>query len=202
MYLRWDNMNDEKPVVFLRGQKVILRPLMKSDMSTVVRWINDPDVREFIEMPFPKTEAEEDEWFRVLGRDDKNIVLAIETLEGAFIGEMGIHRINWIDRVGTTGALIGNKEYWGKGFGTDAKMILLEYAFHTLNLHKLYSRVIEYNKRSLDYSLHCGYRVEGVRKLHSFKKGKYWDVIELAIFEKDWLPIWEVYKQRGVIPKT
>ncbi len=194
-------MSDEKPVVFLRGQKTILRPLMKSDMPTVVRWINDPDIREFINMPFSKTEAEEDEWFRALGRDDKNVTLAIETLEKVFIGVMGIHEINWIDRVATTGAFIGEKEYWGKGFGTDAKMILLEYAFHTLNLRKLCSRVVEYNRRSLAYSDKCGYRPDGVRKEHLFRKGRYWDQVELAIFEEDWLPIWEMYREYGIIPK-
>ncbi len=170
-------------------------------MPTVVRWINDPDVREFIDMPFPKTEAEEEEWFCALGKDEKNLVFAIETLEKVFIGVMGIHRINWINRVGTTGAFIGEKEYWGRGFGPDAKMILLEYAFHTLNLRKLCSTVVEYNTRSLNYSDKCGYTIEGTKKRHVFKKGRYWDQVELAIFEEDWLPIWEMYREYGIIPK-
>lgn len=112
---------------------------------------------------------------------------------------MGLHQINWKDRIATTGALIGEKEYWSKGYGTDAKMILLDHAFNTLNLHKICSAVIAYNKRSLDYSLHCGYKIEGTRREHFFRKGKYWDFIELGLLKKEWLPIWRKYKKTGSV---
>ncbi len=185
--------------VFLFGKMVRLRPFAKLDVSTLTRWINDPAVREFVLATFPKTEKQEEEWFNALGSDDKNIILGIETIDGVLIGSMGIHRINWIDRICTTGAMIGEKDYWGKGYGTDAKMILLDYIFHTLNLHKVCSAVIAYNKRSLHYSLHCGYTIEGTRKAHIFKKGRYWDLIELGLFKKDWLLIWKRYQQTGSV---
>jgi RimJ/RimL family protein N-acetyltransferase len=108
---------------------------------------------------------------------------------------MGIHRINWIHRYATTGAFIGEKEYWGKGYGTDAKMHLLEYAFHTLNLHKMCSSVYAFNERSVKYSLRCGYKIEGTRKQHVFRNGQYWDLIELGLLYEDWKPIWEQFNQ-------
>jgi len=188
-------VDNNQKVVFLRGKKVILRPFAKSDVPTLTRWINDAEVRRFITISFPGREEQEAEWVSKLGSDDKNIVLAIETLDGVFIGSMGIHGINWKDRTATTGALIGEKEYWGRGYGTDAKMILLDYAFNTLNLRKICSAVIAYNKRSLHYSLHCGYKIEGRRRRHVFKEGRYWDLIELGLFKKEWLPFWKRYKE-------
>lgn len=179
--------------IFLIGRKTNLRPYSCSDIPTLTRWINDPHVRNFVTACFPVTEKKEEEWFNKLGEDDKNIVLGIETKEGILIGSMGIHNINWRDRVCTTGAIIGEKEYWGRGFGTDAKMILLDYIFNTLNLQKACSNVISYNKRSLQYSLHCGYKIEGRRLKHIFKNGKYWTLIELGLFKKDWLPLWKQY---------
>ncbi|HEY4474765.1 MAG TPA: GNAT family N-acetyltransferase, partial [Candidatus Paceibacterota bacterium] len=107
----------QKPV-FLIGRRVNLRPFLRTDIPTLTRWINDPEVREFVASTLPQTEKQEEEWFNKLGASDKDIVLGIETKEGVLIGSMGIHKINWRDRICTTGALIGEKEYWGKGYGT------------------------------------------------------------------------------------
>jgi RimJ/RimL family protein N-acetyltransferase len=117
-------------------------------------------------------------------------------VSGKPIGTMGIHSINWKDRTATTGALIGEKEYWGKGYGTDAKMTLLDYAFNTLNLRKIMSRVYAFNGRSLAYSLHCGYRVEGRLLRQRYAYGRYWDEIILGLFKSQWLPYWEAYNEK------
>ncbi len=182
-------------IIFLSGKKVNLRPLSENDIPLITRWINDPEVREFVSRTFPQTEKQEEAWFNKLGSDEKNIVLGIETKKGRLIGIMGIHRIDWIQRIATTGALIGEKDYWNKGYGTDAKMILLDYVFNTLNLRKISSSVLAYNKRSLNYSLHCGYKIEGRKRKQFFKKGRFWDLIELGLFREEWLPVWGKYKR-------
>ena len=189
---------NRKPV-FLVGRMVNLRPFSKEDIPTLTCWINDPDIREFGFPPLPQTEKQEEGWFNNLGADDKNVFLAIETKDGTLIGSIGINRIDWKDRTATTGALIGDKEYWGKGYGTDAKMILLDYAFNALNLRKICSSVVASNKRSMRYNLRCGYKVEGVRKRHKFTNGRYRDFIEFGIFKADWLPIWKRYKRTGKV---
>ena len=135
-------------------------------------------------------EIQEEKWLENLAENKNDIVLGIE-VKGQLIGTMGIHKINWKDRVAITGALMGDKKYWGKGYGTDAKMALLEYAFNTLNLRKLMSSVIAYNKRSLQYSLHCGYKIEGTKRKQFFRKGEYWDEIVLGLFKEEWLPYWK-----------
>jgi diamine N-acetyltransferase len=190
-------MQTKQQVVFLQGQKVILRPIERDDIKQLVVWINDPEVNQYVTISFPMTEMAEEKWYESLD-NKKDIVLGIE-VDGELIGTMGIHGINWIHRTATTGAIIGNKNYWGKGYGTDAKMILLNYAFNTLNLRKILSSVYEFNKRSLNYSLHCGYKIEGKRKKNLFRNGKYWDEILLGVFKSDWLPYWRKY-QKG-LPK-
>jgi len=188
-------MQSNQKVVFLRGQKVILRPIEKTDIKQLVVWINDPEVTQFLVASFPLNEIAEEKWHESLD-PKKDIVLGIEVEgEGELIGVMGIHGIDWIHRTATTGAMIGNKDYWGKGYGTDAKMILLHYVFNTLNLRKILSSVYEFNQRSLRYSLHCGYKIEGRRKKQLFRKGRYWDEIELGLFKKEWLPYWREYKK-------
>ena len=183
-------------IVFLRGKKTVLRPLMESDIPLLQKWINDPDVRQFLKRIFPAMEADEREWLeRTHKNPDKDVVLMI-VVDDQPIGTMGLHGINWKDRVATTGAMIGEKSYWGKGYGTDAKMALLNYAFNTLGLRKIMSRVYAFNHRSLAYSLHCGYKIEGRLKNQRFAHGRYWDEIILGLFKNQWLPYWETYNKK------
>jgi RimJ/RimL family protein N-acetyltransferase len=188
--------NKENRVVFLKGRKVILRPPnKKTDLANCMRWINDPEVNYFLSVYIPQTEAMEEEWFDGMGKDDKNIAFAIETLEGRHIGNIGLHRINWKDRTATTGAVIGEKEFWGNGYGTDAKMLLLDFAFNTLGLEKVNSEVFEFNERSVNYSLKCGYVIEGRRRSQVFRHGRRWDIIQLGVLRKEWLIVWEKYRE-------
>jgi RimJ/RimL family protein N-acetyltransferase len=187
---------EENHIVFLKGKKTILRPLLERDIPLLLRWVNDPEIRQFITRVFPAMENDEKEWLERLHRhSDKEVVLIMETLGHTPIGTMGIHGIDWRNRVATTGALIGEKSFWGKGYGTDAKMILLDYALNRLNLRKIMSRVYAFNKRSLAYSLHCGYRIEGRLKESVFINGRYWDEYILGLFKRWWLPYWEKYRK-------
>lgn len=181
-------------IVFLKGGKVNLRPLNKeTDLKKCVRWINNPEINRYLNVFLPVTENAEAGWFDRHDNDKENVVLAIETTDGELIGVMGLHQINWRDRTATTGAYIGEQKYRGKGHGTEAKMLLLNYAFNTLNLRKVNSSVISYNKPSLAYNQKCGYRIEGRRRQQYYKEGRYRDEIILGLFKKDWLPIWKSF---------
>lgn len=186
-------------IVFLRSRRVVLRPVLKEDLPLFIRWINDPDVSQFLNVFFPMMEADEQEWFESLPKRKSTDIVFVIVVDGKAIGTMGIHNINWKNRTATTGAFIGEKDYWGKGLGSEAKMILLDYAFNTLNLRKICSTVIAFNERSYRYSLKCGYKEEGRLKEHHFKHGTYWDEILLAVFRDDWLPLWEAFaKEQGI----
>ena len=183
-------------IVFRRTKKVVLRPILEADIPLLLRWINDPEVTRFLKTYMPMTEADEREWVQNHHkRKPYNIVVMI-VVDGVAIGTMGLHNIDYRSRLGTTGALIGEKEYWGKGYGSEAKMLLLDFAFNTLNLRKICSNVIAFNERSLKYSLKCGYKEEARLKKHHYADGKYWDKLCLAVFREDWEPLWEQFAQK------
>lgn len=189
--------NNETRVVSMTGLKVILRPVnVEHDLPYCLKWINDESINRFLKVMSPITENREREYLEGLGKDPNNITYAIETLEGKFIGLMGLHRIDWIAGMATTGSIIGDKEYWGKGYGTDAKMLLLHYAFHRLNLKRINSSTIAFNKRSAGCLLKCGYKHEGVRKNYYFRDGKYWDQNLYRIFRGDFEPLWKEYAKK------
>lgn len=188
-------MSEEKRVVFIEGFKVNLRPLnVETDLDFAVKWINDYEVVRNTLSYLPFSHAKERAWLEGLYKSDTDIPLAIETKEGTFIGIMGIHGIKWRDRIATTGAMIGDKESQRKGYGTDAKMHLLWYAFEVLNLRKICSEALAFNRASIKYNEKCGYVVEGCRKQQRFRDGKYVDVILTACFKDTWQAKWEEYK--------
>ncbi|MFH1388100.1 MAG: GNAT family protein [Patescibacteria group bacterium] len=191
-----EKTKEKQRVVFLKGKKTVLRPFKKdTDLELVLRWINDQEVTQYLSRYLPASIKEEEEWFDNLSTRKNDLIFAVETLEGALIGSMGLHSINWKDRVANHGVIIGEKEYWSKGYGKDAHMILLDYAFNSLNLRKVCSQVISFNERSLNYHLTCGYKEEGSQLKQFYKKGQYWDLIILGLFKEEWLIKWGEYNK-------
>ena len=188
----------DNSVVFLEGKRLYLRPSCKEDVPYFLVWINDEEVRQYLNRQVPLTEAEEVEHLEESRKKKNNVFLVIiDKKSKRPIGCMGLHDIDWKDRRATTGAVIGDKRFWNRGYGTEAKMLLLNYAFNTLNLRKICSAVLSFNKRSQTYNRKCGYRVEGVLKKQVFINGAYCDFVMMGLFKEDWLPLWEKFKKKG-----
>lgn len=193
-------MKDKPELTFREGNRVRLRLLTEEDAQTLTTWMNDPETTQYITQYLPKTIAAERAWIEKLYTSDTDIVFGIETTnDDTLIGVMGMHHINYRHGTASTGATIGSKAHLGKGYGSEAKMLLLKYAFHTLGLRKICASVYAFNERSLSYQKKCGYHVEGVRKAQHFINGTYHDEVLLAVFEQDWLPIWEAYQATGKV---
>ncbi|MBI2640150.1 MAG: GNAT family N-acetyltransferase [Candidatus Sungbacteria bacterium] len=180
----------------LKGKKVILRPIdIERDLERCAVWINDYEVMQFLGKPFkPITKDQERSLLQKIISNESNVVFAIDTLEGVHIGITSLVHVCHFDGTAITGTFIGNKEYWGKGLGTDAKMVLLWYAFEVLNLRRINSHVLAFNERSVKCQLRCGYKVEGVKKQEVYKNGRYHDLVMMAVFRDDWLPLWREYQ--------
>jgi RimJ/RimL family protein N-acetyltransferase len=186
-----------EPVPFLPGKRVGLHVLTPNDAPTLVRWISDPEVRRFVKITLPMGEAEEREWVeKQTSRRATDLVFGLVTAEGKYIGNMGLHKINHLHGTATTGSLIGEKDHWGKGFGYEAKMLLLHYAFVDLNLRRIASRTYDFNGRSQRCLEKCGYVHEGTLKEELWREGRYADTNVFALFKEDWLPLWEEFRRK------
>ena len=190
----------QKRTIFIKGRRLYLRPVFRDDTQLFLRWANDPDLRSlYLNRKTPIDETEGCEWVMGLHKRSDNITLLICLNDGRPIGLIALERLDWNNRVATTAMVIGEKELWNKGYGSEAKLLLLHYAFDTLNLRKIYATVYDFNERSKAYNKKCGYKVEGVQKEAIFQDGRYHDRILLAVFRKDWLPIWTRFQKRGKI---
>ena len=182
-------------VIWRKGKKTILRPVEEVDLPQFRRWVNDPENNRFILRIYPTAEADQRRWFeRIHDERNQHVTVAITTHDGTLIGNMAL-RIDWINRTGSTGTIIGSKEHQGQGYGTDAKMQLLDFAFNWLQLRKVTSDVIAFNGRSLRYAEKCGYVEEGRLVKQIFREGQYHDEVILAVHREKWLPLWEAYNR-------
>lgn len=182
-------------VIFLEGKSTVLRPLERKDMSTVTRWINDSQITQHLMTYRPMMLEDEERWYESLIGSMDNFVFAIETKssEKKFIGTMGLHSINHRCQRASTGALIGDTNSHGKGYGTDAKMHLLHWAFTQLNLRKVTSTVLATNPRSKRYLEKTGYRQVGTYTSHHFVNGTFVDELIMEVFCDEFMKTWEAY---------
>ena len=176
---------NQNRIVTVQGDGFYFRPLELTDAENCTRWMNDPEVTRFLKAYLPMGLGTEKEYLEKVNSRPNDISFAIVLEDGTHIGNTALHRISWKDRVATTGTLIGEKAYWGKGWGTKAKLLLLDYAFNTLNMHKICSSVFAYNERSLKCQLRCGYVEEGRQRRQIFREGQYHDKIMLGVFKEE-----------------
>jgi RimJ/RimL family protein N-acetyltransferase len=78
--------------------------------------------------------------------------------------------------------MIGDKEYWSRGYGTDAILTMLRYGFEELNLNRVDLTCDQRNARGIACYLKCGFIEEGRMRQHRFAKGRYWDTVIMANF--------------------
>ena len=108
--------------------------------------------------------------------------------DNRLLGDINIDVINnWSSRDSFVGLGIGNRDDWGKGYGTDAMKIILRFAFTELNLNRVTLTVFEYNPRAIRSYEKVGFKHEGRLRSALLKEGKRWDLLYMGILYEDWL---------------
>jgi len=168
----------------LSGGRVVLRPLEREHLERCVKWFNDRDVTYYLGREQPLTMAEEERWFAEYRSKVDEEIYAIE-VDGNHVGNIGLHGIDRANRKANLGIVIGEKDYWSKGLGTDAMRTVLRYAFEQLRLHKVNLDVIDYNARAIHVYERCGFVKEGVRREELWKRGRFVNLVRMSILENE-----------------
>jgi RimJ/RimL family protein N-acetyltransferase len=171
----------------LVGKLVRLRPLEPADAERCYRWFNDEAVIGYLfSTRYPISMAHEERFLRERPPNDfSNVFLAIETNKGVQIGTTGFLDISAEGRRAGLAITIGEKEYWSKGYGTDAVATLIRFAFEEMGLHRVWLTTIEYNERAITCYRKVGFHEEARLRQHVFRHGRYWDVIEMGILRDE-----------------
>lgn len=171
----------------LEGELVRLRAQEPEDLERNLRWINDPEVRLFLlGIRYPVSRAEEQRWMETnKGASFEQVRLAIDTKEGQHIGNLDLRQVSPEHRVANLGIMIGERDYWGRGYGTDAVRTLLRLAFGDMNLNRVWLMTGENNPRAQACYRKCGFREEGRLRQDRYLDGRYLDTIIMGVLREE-----------------
>lgn len=176
--------NEQKPKtvpINVRGIKVALGPYLREHIETTVGYAQDPEVDIFGGGSFdlPSLERSTEEYEKEL-KEHNRITFAIYELENlTLIGDAGLRRINHRNGTATLGIGIGNKNYWGKGYGTEAVKLVVDYAFRFLNLYNVDLDTASFNLRAIRSYQKAGFKEVGRRRGSILLNGQRYDEVHM-----------------------
>lgn len=176
------------------GEKVRLRAYKKEDIPLVQELINSTEIRYNLAatIPFPYTLEDEEKFYAGISALHDTYAFAIEDLEtGLYLGGCGLNEVDWKNGHGTVGIFIGQEAYLGRGYGTDAMRVLVDFLFNETNLNKLRLGVFSFNERAIKSYCKCGFTREGTLRQEVFRGGRYHDEIRMGLLRSEWMAIKE-----------
>jgi RimJ/RimL family protein N-acetyltransferase len=173
----------------IQGQRTRLRRIERSDLPNCVKWLNDPEVRDGLAIYYPVGMVFEEQWFdSVQSLEPAMQPFAIEAVtESAaiHIGTTAFTSLAWKNSSAEVGIFIGDKAFWGRGFGTDALRALVRWGFDELNLHRVWLKVYEDNARAIRSYEKVGFRQEGRLRHERFHRGRYFDTLMMGLLRTE-----------------
>ncbi len=176
----------------LKGKKVTLRGVRREDLPHLSEFNNDIEVETSGggDPPMPQSlerlQAEFDQNSAKGGRDGAWFVIEAD---GKVIGQCVLHSFDTCQGINHNcelGIVIGDKAYWGKGYGREAVNLLVGYAFHHWNVHRVWLRTNSGNERAIRAYLACGFVEEGRLREHEWNNGRFVDTVMMGILRREW----------------
>ncbi len=174
----------------LVGSRIRLRPIERSEIPLLAGWFNDHEITQWIQAVYPMTLGEEERWYdQMLQRPPElhPLMIDISTPDGWLpIGDCGFNQLSWVNRSAEVGIVIGEKRFWGQGYGRDALRLLLRFGFNTLNLNRISLLVHADNIRGIRSYEKAGFVHEGRERQGVYKNGEYKDVLIMSVLRSEW----------------
>jgi RimJ/RimL family protein N-acetyltransferase len=174
--------------MFLQSDTIYLRALSIDDVTAeYLSWLNNNDVTAgLVAGTFPSTFQDLQQYINAKAQDKNTVIFAIcDKHTHKHIGNIKIDNFDWISKTCELGILIGNKDFWGKGIGTEACKLVIDYAFNTLNIRKILLAVYSTNVSAIKVYERLGFEKEGTLKAHVFQHGNYIDKHYMSIFNNE-----------------
>lgn len=172
----------------LKSENVALMPLRLADLPVMLDWINDRELVLFNAPYKPVTEGQHQAWFDAIQQRNDVVIFGIRLLEtDTLIGSCQLHSINYVHRSAELQIRLGEKSEWGRGYGTEAVRLLLDFAFKDLNLHRVYLHVFSTNSAAIRVYEKVGFVHEGVLRKAAHINGEYVDVMVMGILRNEYV---------------
>ena len=165
----------------LVGERIYLSPKNTEDVEQFTKWMNDFNVTDYIGISNKVMPLEAEKNYLIEHNNDEVNLAIVALSEDKLIGSIGLFDISHVKRAATLGIFIGDNEYRGKGFGTEAIKLILDYGFNYLNLNNIKLDLMEFNESAFACYKKCGFKEYGRRRKCNFLNGNYYDTIEMDI---------------------
>jgi len=160
--------------IHFTSERLIFRSLQPSDVNqTYLEWLMDRDVNQFLETRFNVPDLQACIAYVLKSNSDNNeCLVGIFNHNGRHIGNIKLAAINNIHGTAEIGLMIGDKESWGGGYGTEAIIAMCQWGFESLGLKKITAGCYEGNVGSHRCFLKAGFKVEGFAREQFLCNGK------------------------------
>ncbi|MBB4825523.1 RimJ/RimL family protein N-acetyltransferase [Sporosarcina luteola] len=171
--------------------RVVLRELTRNDAEDRYQWCLDKEVTKHLNMPeqYPPFSKEETiKWIEMCmnktnGYDQKAII----DQDGNHIGWVDLKNIDKLNKHAELGIAIGDKKYWGKGYGLAAMEEMIDYGFNELQLNKIWLRVEIDNEKAIKSYKRMGYVEEGILRQDRLRNGVFVDRLRMSILKEEYI---------------
>ncbi|MGI9016188.1 MAG: GNAT family N-acetyltransferase [Euzebya sp.] len=184
---------DSRPVIprrLLVGTLVRLGAIREVDVDALVAWTEDGRADRLggsgPSYPWPET-AQKSWWAdRLKSTQDHHFAIRLLDEHNSLVGTLGFTSIEWSNRVAELSITVPDPSRWGKGYGTEAISLAVEFGFEEMNLHRIQLSVFSYNTRALRAYERVGFVREGVLREYLARDGRRHDMIVLGLLAEEW----------------
>lgn len=173
----------------LQEFRLTLRPMTPDDAALYHRWRNDAEVMALTSPSLVSCTLAETIVFvkeAILGNPAAKPYMVIDKASGTVIGLTSLVKLDALHRNAECMLEIGNKAYWGQGYGQEALRLLLDHAFYELKLHRLSLRVFSFNQRALALYEKVGFRLEGRARQSLLRNGVWHDILYMGLLRDEY----------------
>ncbi|MFD1178977.1 GNAT family N-acetyltransferase [Paenibacillus puldeungensis] len=181
-------MNEQRKVNILYGKQIYLRPAVPNDLDDYYTYLCDAEVGKFTGTQQTFTKEGTVRWLEKISTpDDSRVDLMIITKDtDQLVGEVVLNDIDPVNRSANIRIGITGGENRGKGYGSEALLLMLWHAFEKLHLHRVELGVFAFNKRAVHVYEKLGFNREGVQRDLLFLNQEYHDSILMSMLEHEY----------------
>ncbi|MDR3599157.1 MAG: GNAT family protein [Desulfosporosinus sp.] len=175
----------------LKGQKILIRPIEEDDLDLLYQWYNDQEVNLWSSGAWPLNTLMSKDQIAVkfLDGSPDTCQYAILAENDLLIGTTGFKEVNIPSRSAILSIVIGNKTYWGKGYGSDALITFVRFLFTQWNFHRISLDTWDENIRAIKAYEKVGFKIEGRQREARFVLGNYHDAILMGLLREEFLAL-------------
>lgn len=176
--------------MLFESSKIAFRKMTAEDAELYHEWRNDLEVMHttnpYLDI-YPLEETRSFVQQVILGSPSSKSYIVMDKETGTPIGITSLINIDLKNRNAECIIDIGNRAYWGQGYGKETLRLLLDYAFLEMNLHRVSLRVFSFNDKAVKLYEKLGFQHEGISRQCLFRGGAWHDIVHMGLLQREYL---------------